>query len=142
MDRFSTDAMFTAQMQKWGILMSSVESPAYLYLWNWHPSINGSKEFKAFHAAEVPYIFGNFDVFDIDVSVKDLNFSKVMMEIWTSFAKDGKPSLIKEEWPIFDPDSQRYVLLDENIEIKDSFRTRKVRLINEAYDKVRDNFED
>ena len=122
--------------------MSSVESPAYLYLWNWYPSINGSKDFKAFHAAEVPYIFGNFDVFDIDVSVKDLNFSKIMMEIWTSFAKDGKPSLIKKEWPIFDPDSQRYVLLDENIEVKDSFRTRKVRLINEAYDKVRNNFED
>ena len=139
---FSTDAMFTAQMQKWGLLMSSVESPAYLYIWNWYPSINGSKEFKAFHAAEVPYIFGNFDVFDIDVSVKDLNFSKVMMEIWTSFAKDGKPSLVKEEWPIFDLDSQRYVLLDENIEIKDSFRTRKVRLINEAYDKVRNSFED
>ena len=55
---FSTDAMFTAQMQKWGNLMSKVESPAYLYLWNWYPSINGSKEYRAFHAAEVPYIFG------------------------------------------------------------------------------------
>ena len=139
---FSTDAMFTAQMQKWGNLMSNVESPAYLYLWNWYPSINGSKEYRAFHAAEVPYIFGNFDVFDIDVSERDLNFSKVMMEIWTSFAKDGIPSLGTKEWPIFDPKNQRYVLLDEKIEIRDGLRTRKVRLINEAYDKVRNNFED
>ena len=135
-------AMFTAQMQKWGKLMSSVESPAYLYLWNWYPSINGSKEYKAFHAAEVPYIFGNFDVFDIDVTNKDLNFSKLMMEIWTSFAKDGIPSLGKEKWPIFDQKNQRYVLLDENIEIKDGLRTRKVQLINEAYDKVRNTFKD
>ena len=139
---FTTDAMFTAQMQKWGKLMSSVESPAYLYLWNWYPSINGSKEYKAFHAAEVPYIFGNFDVFDIDVTDKDLNFSKLMMEIWTSFAKDGIPSLGKEEWPIFDQKNQRYVLLDENIEIKDGLRTRKVQLLNEAYDKVRNTFKD
>ena len=139
---FTTDAMFTSQMQKWGKLMSSVESPAYLYLWNWYPSINGSKEYKAFHAAEVPYIFGNFDVFDINVTEKDLNFSKLMMEIWTSFAKDGIPSLGKEEWPIFDKKNQRYVLLDENIEIKDSLRTRKVQLINEAYDKVRNTFKD
>ena len=34
------------------------------------------------------------------------------------------------------------VLLDENIEIRDGLRTRKVRLINEAYDRVRNNFED
>jgi para-nitrobenzyl esterase len=138
---FSTDAMFTAQMQKWGNLMSKVESPAYLYLWNWYPSINGSKEYRAFHAAEVPYIFGNFDVFDIDVSDRDLNFSKVMMEIWTSFAKDGTPSLGAKEWPIFDPKNQRYVLLDEKIEIKEGLRPEKVRLINEAYDRVRNDFQ-
>ena len=82
------------------------------------------------------------DVFDIDVSDRDLNFSKVMMEIWTSFAKDGTPSLGTKEWPIFDPKNQRYVLLDENIEIRDGLRTRKVRLINEAYERVRNNFED
>jgi len=32
--------------------------------------------------------------------------------------------------------------LDEKIEIRDGLRTRKVRLINEAYDRVRNNFED
>ena len=139
---FSTDAMFTAQMQKWGNLMSSVESPAYLYMWNWYPSINGSREYRAFHAAEVPYIFGNFDVFDIDLSERDQKFSKVMMKIWTSFAKNGIPSLDTEEWPKFDSKDQKYVLLDERIEIKKGLRIEKVRLINEAYDKVRNDFLD
>ncbi|MDC1251716.1 carboxylesterase family protein [Gammaproteobacteria bacterium] len=139
---FSTDAMFTAQMQKWGNLMSSVESPAYLYMWNWYPSIDGSREFRAFHAAEVPYIFGNFDVFDIDLSERDQKFSKVMMKIWTSFAKNGVPSLDTKEWPKFESKDQKYVLLDERIEIKKGLRTEKVRLINEAYDKVRNDFQD
>lgn len=139
---FSTDAMFTAQMQKWGNLMSTVKSPAYLYMWNWHPTINGSKEYRAFHAAEVPYIFGNFDVFDIDVSERDYEFSNVMMEIWTSFARDGIPSLDDEEWPKFKVNNPKYVLLDEKIEVKEGLRTEKVRLINEAYDRVRDDFKD
>ena len=137
---FTTDVMFTAQMQKWGNLMSSVESPAYLYLWNWHPSINGSKEYGAFHAAEVPYIFGNFDVFNIDLSERDLKFSQVMMEIWTSFAKNGIPSINTKEWPEFESNNQKYVLLDENIEVKQGLRAKKITLINEAYDRVRDNF--
>ena len=138
---FSTDTMFTAQMQKWGNLMSNVESPAYLYMWNWYPSINGSKQYRAFHAAEVPYIFGNFDVFDIDLSERDRKFSKVMMEIWTSFAKNGTPSLGSENWPPFETNDQKYVLLDEKIEIKEGLRTEKVRLINEAYDRVRKDFQ-
>ena len=137
---FTTDVMFTAQMQKWGDLMSSVESPAYLYLWNWHPSINGSKEYRAFHAAEVPYIFGNFDVFNIDLSERDREFSKVMMEIWTSFAKNGIPSIATTEWPEFESNYQSYVLLDENIEVKQGLRAKKVTLINEAYDRVRGDF--
>ena len=64
-----------------------------------------------------------------------------MMEIWTSFAKDGIPSLGTKEWPIFDLKNRRYVLLDEKIEIKEGLRPEKVRLINEAYDRVRNDFQ-
>ena len=65
-----------------------------------------------------------------------------MMKIWTSFAKNGIPSLDSEEWPKFESKDQKYVLLDERIEIKKGLRTEKVRLINEAYDKVRNDFQD
>ena len=51
------------------------------------PSINGSKELKAFHAGEVPYVFGNFKMFSIDVTQEDLTFSQLMMEIWTILQK-------------------------------------------------------
>ena len=132
---FTTDSMFTAQMQKWGTLMSSVDSNTYLYFWNWHPTINGSKNLKAFHAAEVPYVFGQFDMFNMDVSSDDNIFSELMMTIWTNFAKYGDPSIKGQlDWPEFNSSSEFYVVLDSEVEIKKSLRKEKLTLINEAYD--------
>ena len=59
-----------------------------------------------------------------------------MMEIWTSFAKNGIPSIDTDEWPEFESNYQKYVLLDENIEVKQGLRAEKVTLINEAYDRA------
>ena len=135
---FTTDSMFTAQMQKWGTLMSSVDSNTYLYFWNWHPTINGSKNLKAFHAAEVPYVFGQFDMFNMDVSSDDNIFSELMMTIWTNFAKYGDPSIKGQlDWPEFNSSSEFYVVLDSEVEIKKSLRKEKLTLINEAYDRSR-----
>ena len=147
---FTTDAMFTAQMHKWGNLMSTVSSPAFLYLWEWHPSINGSKEYRAFHAAEVPYLFGQFDMFDLDQKEEDLEFSLQMIEMWTNFAKNGNPSTGNIIWPEFKNTSKQYIILGNTIEdeeegeaLKDreELRLKKVQLINESYDKARVIFE-
>jgi len=135
---FTTDAMFTAPMQKWAQLMSSVDSPVYLYLWDWYPSVNGSKDLKAFHAAEVPYVFGDFGMFKIDVSKEDLIFSQLMMDMWTNFAKTGNP--IPEgdfNWPNYTKGSQDYLILGKTIENRKGLREEKVKLINEAYEKSR-----
>ena len=142
--------MFTAQMHKWGNLMSTVSSPAFLYLWEWHPSINGSKEYRAFHAAEVPYVFGQFDMFDLDQNEEDLEFSQQMIEMWTNFAKNGNPSTGNIIWPEFKNTSKQYIILGNTIEdeeegkaLKDreELRLKKVQLINESYDKARVIFE-
>ena len=137
---FTTDAMFTAQMQKWGNLMSTVQSPAYLYLWDWYPSVNGSSEYRAFHAAEVPYVFGQFDMFQIDISKRDLDFSQKMIKIWTNFAKTGNPSTQMVSWPEFNSSTNEYLSLGESIKVNKNLRIQKTKLINEAYDKARVEF--
>ena len=140
---FTTDAIFTAPMQDWGNLMSTVDSPAYLYLWDHHPKVNGTKEFKAFHAAEVPYVFGGMDMFDIDLTEQDWEFSNTMMDIWTNFAKTGNPSLPGSfEWPEFESSDQKYISLGVVIEEKQYLRSNKVALINEAYERSRINFKE
>ena len=138
---FTTDAMFTAPMQDWGNLMSTVDSPAYLYLWDHHPKVNGTKEFKAFHAAEVPYVFGGMDMFDIDLTEQDRDFSNTMMDIWTNFAKTGNPSLPGNfEWPEFESSDQKYISLGLVIEEKQNLRSEKVALINDAFNRSRIDF--
>ena len=138
---FNTDAMFTAPMQDWGNLMSTVSSPAYLYLWDHHPKVNGTKEFKAFHAAEVPYVFGGMDMFDIDLTEQDRDFSNTMMDIWTNFAKTGNPSLPGNfEWPEFESSDQKYISLGLVIEEKQNLRSEKVALINDAFNRSRIDF--
>jgi para-nitrobenzyl esterase len=140
---FSTDAMFTAPMQKWGELMSFVDSQAYLYLWDFHPTINGTKELKAFHAAEVPYVFGKMNMFNIDTSEEDTRLSNTMMDIWTSFAKTGNPSLPGEfEWPVFEMKTQKYISLGSVIEEKQNLRSPQVALINAAYKNSKVNFKE
>ena len=140
---FTTDAIFTAPMQDWGNLMSTVDSPAYLYLWDHHPKVNGTKEFKAFHAAEVPYVFGGMDMFDIDLTEQDREFSNTMIDIWTNFAKTGNPSLPGSfEWPEFESSDQKYISLGLVIEEKQYLRSNKVALINEAYESSRINFKE
>jgi para-nitrobenzyl esterase len=135
---FTTDAMFTAPMQKWAQLMSSVDSLVYLYLWDWYPSVSGSKDLKAFHAAEVPYVFGDFDMFNIDVSEEDLIFSQLMMDMWTNFAKTGNPVPEGDfNWPNYTKGSQDYLILGKTIENRKGLREEKVKLINEAYEKSR-----
>jgi len=138
---FYTDAMFTAPMQDWGNLMSTVDSQAYLYIWDHHPKINGSRKLKAFHAAEVPYIFGGVDNFDIDFNEEDVTLSNNMIDIWTNFAKTGNPSLPGVfTWPPFNSTSQKYVSIGVVIKEKQNLRSEKVSLINEGYNRSRIDF--
>jgi para-nitrobenzyl esterase len=133
--------MFTAPMQDWGNLMSTVDSQAYLYIWDHHPKINGSRKLKAFHAAEVPYIFGGVDNFDIDFNEEDVTLSNNMIDIWTNFAKTGNPSLPGVfTWPPFNSTSQKYVSIGVVIKEKQNLRSEKVSLINEGYNRSRIDF--
>ena len=138
---FTTDVMFTAPMQDWGNLMSTVDSEAYLYIWDHHPIINGTTKFKAFHAAEVPYVFGGMDAFNIDFTEEDIVLSNTMMDIWTNFAKTGNPSLPgRLVWPPFEITGQKYVSLGLVIEEKQNLRSEKVALINTAFNNSRIDF--
>ena len=138
---FTTDVMFTAPMQDWGNLMSTVDSQAYLYIWDHHPKVNGTTKFKAFHAAEVPYVFGGMDMFDIDLTEEDIVLSNNMMDIWTNFAKTGNPSLPGVfTWPPFNSSSQKYLSIGVVIKEKQNLRSEKVSLINEGYNRSRIDF--
>ena len=74
--------------------MQNVPSPAYLYWWAWTPIVDGSDKYGAFHAAEVPFVFGDLSAFNMLSRPEEEVFSDLMMTIWTNFAKTGNPSVV------------------------------------------------
>ena len=136
--RFNTDAMFTQPMRLWANYMENVSSPAYLYWWDWRPLIDGSDQYGSFHAAEIPYVFGNLSMFNIDVGDRDTEFSGKMMTMWTNFAKTSDPSaegII--DWPAYTENKPVTAVLGADIGLRDGVRSAEVELITAAYNAMR-----
>lgn len=136
--RLMTDMSFTQPMRLWADHMENAESPAYLYWWNWRPTIEGSDKYGAFHAAEIPYVFGNTTIFNIDDSAKERAFSETMMTLWTSFAKSGKPSVEGlAEWPAYATDNPVTAVLGAELTLDKGVRSAEIKKIQAAYDAMR-----
>ncbi len=132
---FSTDAMFTQPMRLWADYMELVSSPAYLYWWEWRPVIDGSDQYGAFHAAEIPYVFGDLGMFDIEPSADESAFSDLMMTIWTNFAKTGNPSVANViDWPAYATTTPSTAVLGRDLSIRQGIRSERVEMITAAYD--------
>jgi len=54
--------------------------------WPAHP------EYGAFHSGELPYTFGNLEIFDRPWETVDRTISKMMMAYWRDFASSGDPN--------------------------------------------------
>ena len=90
-DAFS-DLAFGYPMQVWARSMKNVSSNAYLYWFTWHPPVENSDFYRAFHAGELGYIFGNLTLFGATPTDADHAFSDRMATLWTQFAKTGSPN--------------------------------------------------
>ena len=133
--RFNTDANFTQPMRLWADYMGNVSSPAYLYWWDWRPVIDGSDQYGAFHAAEIPYVFGDLAMFNIEANARETDFSETMMTIWSNFAKNGDPSsegII--DWPAYAKDKPTTAVLGAEITLEDGVRSDQVQVITTGYE--------
>ena len=136
--KLSTDTSFTQPMRLWANHMDNVSSPAYLYWWNWRPSIEGSDQYGAFHAAEVAYVFGDLSMFDIEETQAEHEFADLMMDVWTNFAKTGNPSVdAVVDWPVYTKSGAETVVLGPVVEITNGIRSEEVELITQAFERQR-----
>jgi len=81
--------------------------PAYLYLFDHgYPAADGAG-LHAFHASELPYVFGTFDGTpprwpNPPASAEEAALSEAMLDYWTSFARTGRPEAAHAAaWPAF-----------------------------------------
>jgi para-nitrobenzyl esterase len=89
---------------------AAIGQPAYIYEWDHgYPSMD-SANLHAFHASELPFVFGTVDTLGplwpkIPDTAEEHALSDAMIGYWTSFAKTGVPKADNApDWPIFGKD--------------------------------------
>ena len=86
------------------------------------------------HADELAYIFTPFSNHTINLNDKDKQMSEIILPLWKSFVKTGKPSTATITWdPILVASSRKYLNLNLNpvMEYPDEIKTRM-----EFWDKI------
>jgi para-nitrobenzyl esterase len=73
--------------------------PIYRYYFSHRPPGDRGKLLGAFHASEIPYVFGNF-TWPFPYDDADKKLSDAVMSYWTNFAKTGDPNAgTLTNWP-------------------------------------------
>lgn len=90
----------------------------------------------AFHGAELPYVFGNFTMMGRTFKSKDnLKLAKIVIALWSSFARTGVPAAEGvPEWPLYDDAARSYMTLGDKIEIGANLRTEKCGVMMKLFD--------
>lgn len=77
---------------------------------------------KCGHAIELSAVFNHPEINDFTGREFDATFTKTMRRMWVQFAKTGNPSLTADEspdgkaheWPLYDTENKKVMVLDEN----------------------------
>ena len=87
---------------------TAIGQPSYLYLFDHGYPAMDDAGLHAFHASELPYVFGTFDGLGPNwpkppATPEEAKLSDAMIGYWTSFARTGKPvATSAPDWPAYD----------------------------------------
>ncbi len=87
---------------------TALGQPAFLYFWDHGYPAEDAANLHAFHASELPFVFGTFDSTPplwpkVPDTAEETRISDAMIGYWTSFARTGHPQAAKQpDWPAFD----------------------------------------
>jgi para-nitrobenzyl esterase len=80
-----------------GMVMASLHAQAghhaYVYQFNREIPGKGQRALGAFHALEIPFVFGTFEAWNwLPFEQADHRLSEIVQSYWTNFAKTGNPN--------------------------------------------------
>ncbi len=88
---------------------AALGQPCFLYFFDHGYPAADNAGLHAFHASELPYVFGTFDRTPplwpkIPATPQETRLSDAMIGYWSSFARTGRPQVADEpDWPAFGP---------------------------------------
>ena len=110
--------MFIAPQIRLSELQTQAGGKSYTYYYR----VESSQPFiKAGHASELSVVFAHPELDDFTGRLYDEAFCKTVRKMWIQFAKTGNPSLTADqspdgkakEWPLYDLEDKRVMVLDE-----------------------------
>jgi len=117
----SRDVVFGWAAERLVRKQAAIGQPAFLYFFDHdYPSATAAG-LSGFHAGEVPFVFGTFDATPpnwptIPDTAEQRLTSDAMLDYWTSFARDGRPSTSAgPDWRAFG-ETQAYLHFEETPE--------------------------
>jgi len=101
------DALYGWTAERLVRKQAELREPSYLYYFDHGYPAADSAGLHAFHASELPYVFGMLDATTpswpkIPATPRETNLSDAMIGYWTSFARAGKPRAASQpDWPAY-----------------------------------------
>lgn len=99
---------------------------AYMYYWKEPSAI---KHYGACHAVELAYVFGNLDETIYIGNPADKQLSDKTMDMWTTFAKTGNPSIESLEWKKYNPSDRAAMILEKEPKLEYDIKKDQRRLL-------------
>jgi para-nitrobenzyl esterase len=103
----SRDALYGWTAERLVRKQTAINVPSYLYFFDHGYPAADSANLHAFHASELPYVFGTAEHTPpywpkIPATTQEAALSDAMLDYWTSFARTGKPQAAKQpDWPLY-----------------------------------------
>ena len=101
------DALYGWTSQRLVIKQTAAGVRSFLYLFDHGYPAADSRGLHAFHASELPYVFGTADRTParwpaVPTTPGETQFTNAMLDYWTSFARTGTPSAATQPpWPAY-----------------------------------------
>jgi len=101
------DALYGWTAQRLARKQTALGHPSFLYLFDHGYPAEESAGLHAFHASELPYVFGTFGGTPplwpkVPATPEETKLSDAMIGYWSSFARTGRPQAASEpDWPAF-----------------------------------------
>ena len=99
MDRLETARNFTCNSLRLADAVARIGQPAYVYHFSRVRTGIGGERLRAYHGAEIPYVFGTHDAW-LPTGTNDRVLSSAMRGYWSRFARSGDPNEASASaWP-------------------------------------------
>ncbi len=113
------DTTFTLEMRTWARMVTASGRHAFLYQFTHVPPSPQAKQWGAYHAAEIPYVFGTLRARDWPFTEADFRLSDQMSSYWVNFAVAGDPKgQALPKWPAYDANAEPYLDLGDTVQVR------------------------